>query len=93
MDPVDRTRELLPGNGDLRPQKDRKMSFCEFKKIRLICERTLRACLTASTPQMPSGYQPFDILQKISMAILFSLIVQEYVKFIKFIPENHDNFY
>ena len=61
--PVDRTRNLLPGNGDLRPQQDRKMGFCEFNQIRLICERTLRACLTASTPQMPPGYQPFDILQ------------------------------
>ena len=69
------------------------MGFCEFNQIRLICERTLRACLTASTPKMPPGYQPFDILQKIIMAILFSLIVQEYVKFIKFIPKNHVNFY
>ena len=32
--PVDRTRNLLPGNGDLRPQKDREMGFCEFNQIR-----------------------------------------------------------
>ena len=34
MDPVDRTRELLPGNGDLCSQQDRKMGFCEFNQIR-----------------------------------------------------------
>ena len=32
--PVDRTRNLLPGNGDLRPQKDRKMSSCVINQIR-----------------------------------------------------------
>ena len=34
MDSVDRARNLLPGNGDLRPQKDREMVFCELNQIR-----------------------------------------------------------
>ena len=34
MNPVDWARELLPGNGDLRPQKDRKMGFCVFNQVR-----------------------------------------------------------
>ena len=46
VDPVDRARYLFPGNGDLRPQKDRKMGFCEFNQIRPICERTLSTYLT-----------------------------------------------
>ena len=32
MDPVDRTRHLRSEDLDLRPQKDRKMGFCEFIK-------------------------------------------------------------
>ena len=32
--PVDRTRNLLPGNGDLRSQQDREMGFCELNQIR-----------------------------------------------------------
>jgi len=34
MDPMHRARDLLSGNGDMRSQQDRKMGFCEFKKIR-----------------------------------------------------------
>ena len=29
-----RTRNLLPGNGNLRSQQDREMGFCEFNQIR-----------------------------------------------------------
>ncbi len=31
---MDRTRDLLPGNGDLRSQQNREMGFCEFNQIR-----------------------------------------------------------
>lgn len=37
MDPMHRSRDLLSGNGDLRPQKDREMDFCEFNQIRRRC--------------------------------------------------------
>ena len=40
MDPMHRSRNLLPGNGDLRSQQDREMGFCEFKKIRPQGKRT-----------------------------------------------------
>ena len=46
MNPMHRTRGLLPGNGDLRPEQDREMSSCVINQILLICERTLRAYLT-----------------------------------------------
>ena len=64
MYPMHRSRDLLPGNGDLRSQQDREMGFCEFNQIRLICERTLGACMPGLSVQMPSGYQPFEILHK-----------------------------
>ena len=35
--PVDRTRNLLPGNGDLRSQQDWEMGFCELNQIRRRC--------------------------------------------------------
>ena len=41
----DRTKGLLPRNGDLCSQQDRDMGFCEFNQIRPIRERTLSACL------------------------------------------------
>ena len=34
MNPMHRTRNLLPGNGDMRSQQDRKMGSCVIKKIR-----------------------------------------------------------
>ena len=40
MDPVDQARELLPGNGDLRSEQDRKMGFCEFNQIRRRYQRS-----------------------------------------------------
>ena len=34
MNPTDRTRVLRAEDRDLRPEQDRKMSFCEFNQIR-----------------------------------------------------------
>ena len=39
MNPVDWTRYLLPGNGDLRSQQDREMGFCELNQIRHRCQK------------------------------------------------------
>ena len=39
MDPVDRMRWLRSEDRDLRPQKDRKMGFCEFNQIRRRCHK------------------------------------------------------
>ena len=43
---MDFARGLLSPDGSMRSEQDRKMGFCEFNQIRLICERTISAYLT-----------------------------------------------
>ena len=53
MNPMHRTRDLLPGNGDLRAEQDRKMGFCVIKKIRRRYQKRIASCSADCRPHKP----------------------------------------